>query len=656
MHAAGVVIAPEPLENLVPLATVSNPKEKNGERILVTQFDMNTLASIGLVKMDFLGLRNLTVIQNALNRIKERRGIEININQIPLDDKKTYKLLQSGKVKGVFQLESSPGMRDFVIRMQPEVFEDLIALIAMYRPGPLQTGMADAYINRKKGIEKVEYPHPDLEEILKETYGVILYQEQVMQIAQKIGGFTKGQSDALRKAMGKKIESKMREMRVLFIEGAINKGYSKDFAENIYDQMAEFAKYGFNKSHSAAYAMIVYQTAYLKANYTIEFMTAVLDSEIDKTEKLAPYFIECKELNIKVEKPDINKSYQFFHIENDNTIRYALSAIKNVGDNVVKDILEKRKKIKQFNNIIEFLENIDLKVCNKRALESLIYAGCFDNLGYTRKGLIDSLEQLMEHIKKIKDDINSGQNDLFFNSQSLPKTEPQISEEEYEEMEYFKKEKEVLGIYFSGHPLDKYKHMIQKLKIIPIEKVLNFTQNQSVEVCGILHTVEIKNNKNKKEFARFTLHDWTGSISCIAFSNIIEQKRELLKDDLIVLIKGNAEIDSETQQITIIVEDIQELNKDKIEEKMEKSLHLKIYKESFEKQSLQELAKLIQEYRGNIQVFFHIVSQENKEKATVIKAHESFCVSYNEEFFSEIKKVPGIEGAYITIGDTIKAL
>jgi DNA polymerase-3 subunit alpha len=656
VHAAGVVISPEPLENIVPLATVANPKEKNGERILVTQFDMNTLSTVGLVKMDFLGLRNLTVIQNAVNKIKERRGIEININNIPLDDKNTYKLLQSGKVKGVFQLESSPGMRDFVIRMQPEVFEDLIALIAMYRPGPLQTGMADAYINRKKGLEKLEYSHPDLEEILKETYGVILYQEQVMQIAQKIGGFTKGQSDALRKAMGKKIESKMQEMKVLFIEGAIQKGYDKTFAESIYDQMAEFAKYGFNKSHSAAYAMVVYQTAYLKANYTIEFMTAVLDSEIDKTEKLAPYFLECRELNIKVEKPDINKSFELFHIENDSTIRYALSAIKNIGNNVVKDILEKRNQLKEFRSFLEFLENIDLKQCNKRALEALIQAGCFDNLGYTRKGLMDSLEQLMEYVKKVKEDKDSGQNDLFFTSIKSVLSEPEIPKVEYEETEFFKKEKDVLGIYFSGHPLDKYKEIIQKLKIISIERVLNINQNQSVEICGVIHGLEIRNNKNKKEFARFLLHDWTGSISCIAFSNVIEQKRELLKEDNIVIIKGNAEIDDETQHVTLLVEDIQELSKEKIEERLEKSLHLKIYKEAFQQKSLMELAKLIQGYRGNIQIFFHIVSQENKEKATVIKAHDSFCVSWSEEFIKEVKKVPGVKGAYLTIGNEIKVL
>ncbi len=655
VHAAGVVIAPEPLENLVPLATVANPKEKNGERILVTQYDMNTLAQIGLVKMDFLGLRNLTVIQNTLDKIRERRDISISINQIPLDDIKTYKLLQSGKVKGVFQLESSPGMRDFVIRMQPETFEDLIALIAMYRPGPLQTGMADSYINRKKGIEKIEYLHPDLEEILKETYGVILYQEQVMQIAQKIGGFTKGQSDSLRKAMGKKIESKMQEMKKLFIQGAKERGYKEDFANNIYDQMAEFAKYGFNKSHSAAYAMIVYQTAYLKANFTIEFMCAVLDSEIDKTEDLAPYFIECKDLNIKIEKPDINKSFRMFHIEDDHTIRYALSAIKNVGDNVVLEILKVREKKNKFISIYDFIENIDLKICNKRSLESLIYAGCFDNLGYKRKSLIDSLEILMEYAKKNNEVKFIGQNELF-NNIPVDFTKPKILDEEYEENEFFKKEKEVLGIYFSGHPLDKYKNLIEKLNIYPIEKVLQLEENKVIEICGIIQNIEIKNNKNKKEFARFDLMDWSGSIHCLAFSNIIEKYRNLLIEDNIVWVKGNADIDYETQHVTMIIEDIKVLDQNLIEDKLEKSLHIKINKESFETNTLQKLYKLVQKHKGNIQLFFHIISRENKEKATVIKAHDSFSVSWDGVFIEELKKIPGISGAYMTIGNEIRSL
>lgn len=655
VHAAGVVIAPEPLENIVPLATVANPKEKNGERILVTQFDMNTLANIGLVKMDFLGLRNLTIIQNTLKSIKKRKGIEIKINEIPLDDVKTYKLLQSGKVKGVFQLESSPGMRDFVIRMQPEVFEDLIALIAMYRPGPLQTGMADSYINRKKGFEKLEFPHKDLEDILKETYGVILYQEQVMQIAQKIGGFTRGQSDALRKAMGKKIESKMQEMKVLFIEGAISRGYEKAFAETIYDQMAEFAKYGFNKSHSAAYAMIVYQTAYLKANYTIEFMCEVLNSEIDKTEKLAPYFIESKELNIKIEKPDINKSYKLFHIENDNTIRYALNAIKNVGENVVNHIVEVRNKKNSFKNIVDFLESLDLKLCNKRTLESLIIAGCFDNLGYKRKGLIDSLDSILDFARRLQEDKSNGQNDLFGSIQKVY-SEPTIQKVEYEENEYFKKEKEVLGIYFSGHPLDKYKKVIEKLKVVPIERLYHLQRNTDIEICGVISDLEIKQNKNKKEFARFSLQDWSGLVSCIAFHNIIEKKRDCLTEDNTVILKGTAEIDDETQQVQVIVNEIENLNDKTLEEKLEKSLHLKIYKETFERQTLHSLAKLLQEHRGTIQVFFHIVSEQNKEKATVIKANESFSVSWNDELSNELKKIPGITGAYISIGNEIRVV
>ncbi|MCS7205258.1 MAG: DNA polymerase III subunit alpha [Leptospiraceae bacterium] len=671
VHAAGVVIAPEPLENIVPLATVANPKDKSSQRILVTQFDMNVLSEIGLVKMDFLGLRNLTVIHNTLKRIQKRRGIQIDINNIPLDDKKTYQLLQSGKVKGIFQLESSPGMRDFVVRMQPEVFEDLIALIAMYRPGPLQTGMADMYINRKKGLEKVEYPHPDLEGILKETYGVILYQEQVMQIAQKIGGFSKGQSDTLRKAMGKKIESKMQEMKVLFIEGAVQRGYDSKFAEELYNQMSEFAKYGFNKSHSAAYAMIVYQTAYLKANYTIEFLTEVLNSEIHKTEKLTPYFYESKELNIKIEKPDINKSFELFEIENENTIRYGLSAIKNVGDNVVSNILEVRNRIKQFRSFTEFLQEINLKTINKRALESLIYAGCFDNLGYTRKGLIESLEYLIEKVKKNKEPYQESQGVLFlslgttnllmkhgFYHNNTEALEYKISKEEFQQDEFFKKEKEVLGIYFSGHPLDKYQYLIRHLKITPIEKLYTENKTSEFELCGVIQDLEIKSSRNKKEYARFQLLDWTGQVQCLVFSNLIESNRNLLQEDQIVWVKGRADVDEETQNITILVDEIKALTEELLEEKAEQSLHIKIQREVFQEDSFVQLWELfnkhIKNHKGKAQIYFHII--ENGSTQTVIKAHSTFSISVNDELIKELKKIEGIKGIYHTIGTTIKAL
>ncbi len=651
VHAAGVVIAPEPLENLLPLATVANPRDKK-ERILVTQFDMNTLSTLGLVKMDFLGLRNLTVIQNTLKLIQHRKGIKIDINQIPLDDKKTYDLLKTGKVKGIFQLESSPGMKDFVIRMQPEKFEDLIALIAMYRPGPLQTGMADSYINRKKGIEKIIYPHPDLKEILQETYGVILYQEQVMQIAQKIGGFTKGQSDTLRKAMGKKIESKMQEMKLLFLEGAKQKGYDLKFAEDLYDQMSEFAKYGFNKSHSAAYAMIVYQTAYLKANYPMEFITEVLNSEISKTEKLIPYIYECKELNIKIQKPDINQSEKFFSIENESTIRYGLGAIKNVGDAIIDNILLNRKRLGKFENFINFLENIDLNLCNKRTLESLILAGCFDSFSYPRKGLVEALDDFIDYVRRKQQLNNFQQNELFLDIQAYS-SEPKIFQVEYEESEFLRNEKEILGIYFSGHPLDKYKNIIEAIQIQPIEKLLQFSSSQKIQICGIIQDLEVKNNKNKKEFAKFYLQDWTGIVNCLAFSNVLEQYRDLLVEDNIVLIEGNLDVDEETEQTTVIAEKIFELNKTVLEKKLDKTLHITISKEHFQIEQIHNLENLIKKNKGNIQIFFHIVSKKNKEKVTVIKAHDSFSISWNEALIEEIKKLPGVEGTYLSIGKEI---
>ena len=330
VHAAGIVIAPEPLEELLPMATVAS-RSGARERVLVSQYDMQSLADVGLVKMDFLGLRNLSVIHETIENIYKRKKERVKLDNHEMDDPPSYKLIQSANLAGIFQLETSPGMRELVIRMKPECFEDLIALIALFRPGPLQSGMADSYVNRKQGLEKVRYSHQDLKPILGNTYGVILYQEQVMQIAQKIGNLTPSQADSLRKAMGKKIHEKMEEMRKKFIEGAISQGYESKFATELYEQMAQFASYGFNKSHSAAYACLVYQTAYLKANYPTDYMCAVLNSSIDKTERLVPYINACRSLNIKVLGPDINESQMNFSVEKEGLIRFGLAGIKNVG-------------------------------------------------------------------------------------------------------------------------------------------------------------------------------------------------------------------------------------------------------------------------------------------------------------------------------------
>lgn len=659
VHAAGVVIAPEALENLVPLATVANPGNKEGDRILVTQFDMNTVAQIGLVKMDFLGLRNLTVIKNAIVGIEQRTGTQIDINSIPLDDAKTFRLLQQGNVKGVFQLETSPGMRDFVVRLQPENFEDLIALIAMYRPGPLNSGMADAYINRKKGREKVVYPHADLEAILKETYGVILYQEQVMQIAQQIGGFTRGQSDALRKAMGKKIKEKMAEMKQLYLTGAKQLGYDPRFADELYDQMAAFAEYGFNKSHSAAYAMVVYQTAWLKANYMADYLCAVLDSERDNTDALVPYIRECRDLGLNVLGPDINASQLRFHLEDERSIRFGLGAIKNVGSGAIESVIACRERLsgRRFTGFFHFLENVDIRQCNRRMIEALIHAGSFDSLGYTRMALIEAIDLGMQQAQNRARDADAGQCSLFGALQDEEEPIPKgPGVRDFSDQERLRAEKTVLGIYFSGHPMQKYERALRSIRATPIEKLEHMTSGAHVELAAVIHEAQIRANKNKREYARLQLEDLTGTVPAIAFSQIVETRRTVLQADLIVWVKGTVEIDEETGVATVRVEDIAPLTDEAMEEKQERSLHLKLRRQAMNESSLQGLVQMLRTSRGPLLIYFHIRPEMPGEEPTVIRAHESFGVEWNQELADRLRKVDGVEGAYLSVGGQVRPL
>ena len=656
VHAAGVVIAPEPLENLVPLATVSNPGNKQGDRILVTQFDMNTAAQIGLVKMDFLGLRNLTVIDNAVKAINQA-GKNLNIHTIPLDDKKTFELIQAGHLKGIFQLETSPGMRDFVIRLQPETFEDLIALIALYRPGPLNSKMAESYINRKKGKERVLYPHPDLQKILNETYGVILYQEQVMQIAQTIGGFTRGQSDALRKAMGKKIAEKMAEMKELYLEGAKRLGYPLNSASNLYDDMAAFAQYGFNKSHSAAYAMIVYQTAYLKANHTAAYMRALLDSERNNIDSLVPYIRESKEMGLNVLGPDINRSGLHFTLEGEKTIRFGLGAIKGVGEVAIQSVIDSRKNVEnnEFTSFFHFLENIDLKQCNRRMIEALIYAGAFDSLGYTRKALTEAVDLGIQHAQSKQKDASNGQVSLFGlvneDHEPIPRNE---NVREFSEHEKLRFEKQVLGLFFSGHPMRRYERVLRSIKVTPIERLANLTTETKAEFAAILANVEIRTNKSKKEYARLQLEDQTGRISAIAFSSVVEPNRHLFVNDQIVWVKGTVEVDAETNVASVKISEIAPLTDESIEEKQERSLHLKLRKSLMDEDALHGLVQILKTSHGPLMIYFHIES-ENGEP-TVIRAHESFCVDWTQDFADRLQSFQGVEAAYLSVGDQIRPL
>jgi DNA polymerase-3 subunit alpha len=448
-HAAGVVISSRPLTQFLPLYKGSNDE-------VVTQFSMNNVEKLGLLKMDFLGLKTLTVIDNALKLIRRSRGVELDIDAIPMDDDETFKLLSAGQTLGVFQLESS-GMRDLLKKMKPDCFEDIIALLALYRPGPLESGMVDDYVKRKHGTMEEKYDLPELKDILKETHGVILYQEQVMNIASVLAGFSLGDADILRRAMGKKKPEEMAAQREKFMSGCKEHKRPEKKADKIFSLMEKFSGYGFNKSHSAAYAQVSYQTAYLKSHYPLEFFGALITSDMDNTDKVLRYIHDCRQNGIKVQPPDVNFSTKDFSIS-ENQLVFGLGAIKNVGSGAIDSILETRAESGRFQSFKKFCEVVDLRQTNKRVLESLIKSGACDSFGETRSGMMKNLQDTMEMAQANQRDRQLGQSSMFgvFEEQSSNDETSQETIEEWGEQERLKYEKESIGFYITGHPLDGF--------------------------------------------------------------------------------------------------------------------------------------------------------------------------------------------------------
>ena len=547
VHAAGVVIAPRALTELVPVA-----RTKNDE--IVTAYDMKAVEKMGLLKMDFLGLTTLTVITDCLALIEKNRGVKIDIETIPLKDEETYKkVFHSALTSGVFQFESG-GMRDVLRRYKPETVEDLTALNALYRPGPIQGGMIDDFIERKWGRRKVEYMLPQLEGILKETLGVIVYQEQVMQIANVVASYSLGEADLLRRAMGKKNAEEMAKQRERFMSGAAANGINKNTAGELFDQMEKFAGYGFNKSHSAAYALLAYQTAYLKTHYPVEFMAGLLTSETSKPENVVKYIGECREMNIAVEPPDVQVSGAQFTPHGD-AIRFGLAAVKNVGGNAIESIIKGRTEAGgRFKDLWEFCEKVDLRVMNKRVIESLIKAGALDSFGL-RGPLFAGIDKAMESAQKAQKDAAQGQAGLFGlfdegpahakNGHDLPKVP------DWEEGERLANEKEVLGFFVSGHPLDKYADKIKNLAgIISTAEALERKPPErrwgkdadpadEIQVAGIIHGFRVqKSKRDGKLYAVGSLEDATGKIELISFARDYERLTEQWKIQAPVVIRG----------------------------------------------------------------------------------------------------------------------
>ena len=542
-HAGGVVIAPSALSDFVPLYL------EQGGKQAVSQFDKDDLEAIGLVKFDFLGLRNLTIIDKAIKTInvkrKELGETPLVIEQLSLDDEQTFALLKSCKTTALFQLESR-GMKDLILRLQPDNFEEIIALVALFRPGPLQSGMVDDFIDRKHGRARVEYPHPSLEPILKPTYGVILYQEQVMQIAQELSGYTLGGADLLRRAMGKKKPEEMARQRDGFVKGAVDRweDMNEKKAGYIFDLIEKFAGYGFNRSHSAAYALIAYQTAWLKAHYPAAFMAAVMSSDMDNTDKVVTMVAECRDMGLEVSVPDINRChYEFIAISNE-AVLYGIGAIKGIGESAIGSILEAREQGGSFSNLFDFCRRINLRKVNKRVLESLIRSGALDELGAHRASLMATLPTALQAAGQHSKDQDAGQGDIFGSSDLKTPANEYIPVPEWSEDQRLGGEKDTLGLYLSGHPIARFE---KELAHITGNTIANLNSSQSnVVVAGLIVAIRTMRTRRGDRMAFVTLDDRTGRLELAVFSDLYHSSRDLLTKDNLMVVDGQLSIDEYT--------------------------------------------------------------------------------------------------------------
>ncbi len=627
-HAAGVVISPEPLVNYVPL-------QKGPEGEVITQYSMGPLEDIGMLKIDFLGLRTLSVIDNTLNNIKEYRKEEINIYDVPIDDESTYKTIQRGDTTGVFQLESS-GMRQMLIKLKPERFDDLIAALALYRPGPLGSGMVDEYVNRKHGKQKVAYPHPTLEPILKSTYGVILYQEQVMQIANVLAGFSLGQADILRRAMGKKKVEMMNEQEEAFVKGAVeHSGISEKKAREIFQLIHYFSGYGFNKSHSAAYAMLSYWTAYLRTHYPAEFMAALMSSKIGgKVEDIAYYINEAKEMGIRVLPPDINESGAYFKVTGDREIRFSLAALKNVGISAIEAIVRARERGGKFSSLYDFCTRVSLRKVNQRVLESLIKAGAFDSIVPSRGYALAALPKLMKVGQKGKGKkvVYKG---IFGQENGLTQD---IDVGEYKELtteEMLAMEKEIVGIYVSGHPLEGKASEIAKFTYMGIDYLPYCVKDKVVVVGGIVQMLEERNTRKMEKMAVFKLEDMRGSVEVVVFPSTYKKYKELLDVGRIVVIDGR--FDKSNGSGRILARNIYGF--EEVSERLPKVLRVVINGDVVDEGKLDELYHIVHSRVGRDKVLLKIVSVRGE---ALIDVGSEFSV--DEELIRAIEEI-GADGS-----------
>ncbi len=558
-HAGGVVIAPTTITDFSPLYCDDEGKNP------VTQFDKNDVETAGLVKFDFLGLRTLTIIQWAIDMIKEGKGIDIDISAIPLEDKKSFRILQNSETTAVFQLESR-GMKDLIKRLQPDCFEDIIALVALFRPGPLQSGMVENFIDRKHGREEISYPdaeyqHECLKEILEPTYGIILYQEQVMQIAQEMAGYSLGGADLLRRAMGKKKPEEMAKQRGTFEEGSKSNNIDPELAMKIFDLVEKFAGYGFNKSHSAAYALVSYQTLWLKVHYPAEFMAAVMSADMDNTDKIVTLVDECERMGLEILPPDLNAGKYKFTVDDKGRIVYGIGAIKGVGEGPIDAIIEARENCGTFSDLFDFCAKVDIKRVNKRVLEKLVLAGAMDNLGPHRAALMATLPEAIAAADQHAKAESFGQSDMF----GLLTTEPEDVEQafadvpEWPEKVWLEGEKDTLGLYLTGHPINQYAKEITHYTDGRLVDLKPTGKDAMASAVGLVLGVRVMTNKKGRRWAIVTLDDKSARMDVRFFPDMYEQFESILESDRILLIKGQVSFDDFSGGNTITARDVMDI-------------------------------------------------------------------------------------------------
>lgn len=635
-HAAGVVISEGELTDYIPLFKTSDGQ-------VTTGVAMDSLEKIGLLKMDFLGLRTLTVIDETIKIIKRMKAQELDIENISLEDKKTYQLLSQAKTLGVFQLESK-GMRDLLKKLKPEKFEDLVAILAIYRPGPIGSGMVDDFIKRKHGQVPITYDDERLKPILEETYGIIIFQEQVMRIASELAGFSLSQADILRRAMSKKDSEVMEEQRKYFVDGCIKNKINKRVANKIFNLIEYFAGYGFNKSHSAAYALISYRTAYLKANFPVEFMTALLTSEKDNTDKLVTYINEANKMGIEILSPDVNESFAKFTMVSERSIRFGLSAVKNVGQGAIDSIIAARNKYGRFNSLYEFCEYTDSRLVNRKVIESLIKCGAFDSLGLFRSQLIAILDKAIELAAGFQKDRLNGQLSFFDRAHKIQTFKKDLYKipdiPEWPENQLLAYEKQMLGFYITGHPLARYSKILKNYNTHSTADIVHLGDGEEIFIGGIINKHKTITTKRNERMSILGLEDLEGFIEVLVFPKLFSQCFKILKMNSTIFVRGR--VDLRDKEPKIVAEEIIPLSG--VQKHYTSSIVINLFTTGLEEQVLARLRDIILRHPGRVPVYLNFLCPDNQQIR--LEVGHKYYAEPSDKLISEIERTLG-EGVII---------